>query len=136
MFNIQTPVILYLYYPNHHSAKIFLFLSEFSFMNNFDSQGSRGRGGYLFISSLSIPLAPKTFRQLVDCCRELTSPHSKQTQSPRSNKNKKTSNKQKRLWKKQIIIWLASINDMTFCNSSFTSYYILYVNIYFMEASS
>ena len=120
MRNIQTPIILYPYYPKHHSANIFLFLFEFSFMNIFDSQGSRGRGGYLFISSLSNPRAPKTFKKLVDYCRELTSPHSKQTQSPTINKN---------VFEKTNNYWLANnkspINDMAFCNSSFTLYYTL-----------
>ena len=62
----------------------FFFLSGFSFMNIHDSQDSRGRGGYLFNSSLPLPPASQTLRhQPGDYCRELTSAYSWQPDSNR-----------------------------------------------------
>ena len=40
----------------------FFFLSGFSFTNIHDTQDSRGRGRYLFNSSLPLPPAPRTLR--------------------------------------------------------------------------
>ena len=64
---------LILFYPIRTSAcpKAFLlqltlraliFLSGFPFTNIYDSQDSRGRGGYLFNSSLSLPLTSQVVR--------------------------------------------------------------------------
>ena len=64
---------LILFYPIRRSAcpKAFLlqltlraliFLSGFPFTNIYDSQDSRGRGGYLFNSSLSLPLTSQVVR--------------------------------------------------------------------------
>ena len=62
----------------------FFFLSGFSFTNIHYLQDSRGRGGYLFNSSLLLPPASQTLRyQPGDYCRELTSVRSQQPDSNR-----------------------------------------------------
>ena len=63
---------------------LLFFLSGFFFTNTHDSQDSRGRGGFLFNSSLPLSPASKTLRyQLGDYCRELTSAQSQQPDSNR-----------------------------------------------------
>ena len=58
------------------------FLSGFSFTNIHYLQDSRGRGGYLFNSSLSLPPASQTVRhQAGDFYRELTSTDREQPDS-------------------------------------------------------
>ena len=78
IFALPLPLLNY----SHHC--FFFFLSGFFFTNTHDSQESRGRGGFLFNSSLPLPHASKTLRyQLGDYCRELTSAQSQQPDSNR-----------------------------------------------------
>ena len=80
------------------------FLSGFSFTNIHYLQDSRGRGGYLFNSSLPLPPASQTLRyQPGDYCRELTSAHSQQ---PHSNREPLVSERKSLTTKLMYIIFL------------------------------
>ena len=82
----------------------FFFLSGFSFTNIHYLQDSRGRGGYLFNSSLPLPPASQTLRyQPGDYCRELTSAHSQQ---PHSNREPLVSERKSLTTKLMYIIFL------------------------------